>query len=162
MASSDSEEEDTNKSLDEEEIHRIQQIKTHCKGLPDEKKRIQRMLDELDADMLERRTAVKRRLKQKRKAEREAMKLKQKRRKKDGSDSDDGSDGDDGDADAVAAGNGKVRQSRWMKRCVKEPREVWDTLHDACEVLRVAEAYGYPLAKDYPPGAPPRENMLPI
>ena len=64
MGSSDSEEEDTNKSLDEEEIHRIQQIKTHCKGLPDEKKRIQRMLDELDADMLERRTAVKRRMKQ--------------------------------------------------------------------------------------------------
>ena len=62
MGSSDSEEEDTSKSLDEEEIHRIQQIKTHCKGLPDEKKRIQRMLAELDADMLERRTAVKRRL----------------------------------------------------------------------------------------------------
>ena len=126
---------DAMKLLQAEELQRLNDIKAACKGLPDEKERMQSMLTRLDEDIAARRAKLTAQMKRKQPA---------KKAKKLGELGDSGGSGGGGGSGAgvltTAADDDKAerdgsKRCHWKKRCNAEPQETWDTMADAVACL---------------------------
>ena len=127
---------DTNmRQLEDEELERIERIKSTCKGLHDEKVRIKRKLKELDEEMEARRAALEARLK------REAKEAKKRKRQQAGA------------SLALAGGDAEQREAKkekvdvWTRRCAKTPVEEWSDFSEGYAVVTKAIGFGRPLKK---------------